>query len=89
MNDASILHRLQREVMQMERRLHRFHEVEAAKRHAMSKDFDVDNILADPMLISNPDLSDFTESSDDDFQRYIPDCLMHDGIPRCCMGYNR
>ena len=87
-NDASVLHRLQREVMQTERRLHRFHEIQAAKKHGIGKQFNVQHILADPMLISDPDLSDFTESSDDDFQRYIPHCLMHDGVPRCCMGYN-
>lgn len=87
-NEASILHTLQQEVMQMERRLHRFHKIEAAKRHSISKDFTVEQSLTDPMLISDPNLSNFTESSNDDFQRYIPDCLMHNNILRCCMVYD-
>ena len=50
----------------MEHRLHRFHEVETTKRHAITKDFNVEQIFAGPILISNSDLSDFTESSDND-----------------------
>ncbi|GMP50023.1 hypothetical protein CsSME_00016804 [Camellia sinensis var. sinensis] len=84
-NDATVISRLQRENTQMQRRLDRFHYIKYAKKKSH---FDCDNanttIIEDLLLVSDPDISDFSDDSDDDFVNYLPNSLCVRGKPFCC-----
>ena len=78
---ANILARLEKENNQMQRRLDRFHTIQKAKKHLKGK------AQERPMKSTNEinavdderDLSDFSDSSNDDFQKFLPT-----NIRRCC-----
>ncbi|GMP59973.1 hypothetical protein CsSME_00023033 [Camellia sinensis var. sinensis] len=74
--DATAISRLQRENTQMQRRLDRFHYIEYAKKKShFDCDSAITTIIEDPLLVSDPDISDFSDDSDDDFVNYLPNSL--------------
>ena len=78
---ANILVCLEQENNQMQRRLDRFHTIEKARKHLKGKAQEqamksINEIIA---LEDERDISDFSDSSNDDFQKFLPT-----NIRRCC-----
>lgn len=72
--------RLERENAQMQRRLDRYHAIQRAKHNLPNPSSAVNNIVNDTSLMSDCELSDFSDDDDlDDFVSYLPNCLN-----RCC-----
>ena len=78
---ANILACLEQENNQMQRRLDRFHAIQKARKHLKGKAQDqaiksINEIIA---LDDERDISNFSDSSNDDFQKFLPT-----NIRRCC-----
>ena len=78
---ANILARLEQENNQMQRRLDRFHTIQKARKHLKGKAQEqaiksINEIIA---LDDERDILDFSDSSNDDFQKFLPT-----NIRRCC-----
>ena len=78
---ANILACLEKENNQMQRRLDRFHAIQKAKKHLKGKAQEraIKSINEVTMLDDERDISDFLDSSNDDFQKFLPS-----NIRRCC-----
>ena len=65
----------------MQRRLNRFHAVQKARRHLSGKvqEWAIKSINDIITLDGDKDISDFSDSSNDDFQKFLPT-----KIRRCC-----
>ena len=69
----------------MQRRLDRYHFTEYAKKECVDPTQRIKQIIEDPLLVSDPELSDFSEEEgDDDFDNYLPSSLSVAGKPLCC-----
>ena len=78
---ANILAHLEQENNQMQRRLDRFHAIQKASKHLKGKAQEramksINEIIA---LDDETDILDFSDSSNDDFQKFLPT-----NIRRCC-----
>ena len=78
---ANILARLEQENNQMQRRLDRFHSIQKARKHLKGKvqERAMKSINEITALDNETDISDFSDSSNDDFQKFLPT-----NIRRCC-----
>ena len=78
---ANILARLEQENNQMQRRLDRFHAIQKARKHLKGKAQEraMKSINEITALDDERDISDFSDSSNDDFQKFLPT-----NIRRCC-----
>ena len=78
---ANILARLEQENNQMQRRLDRFHAIQKAKKHLKGKAQEraIKSINEVTVLDDERDISDFSDSSNDGFQKFLPT-----NIRRCC-----
>ena len=78
---ANILARLEQENNQMQRRLDRFHEIQKARKHLKGKAQEraMKSINEITALDDETDISNFSYSSNDDFQKFLPT-----NIRRCC-----
>ena len=78
---ANILARLEQENNQMQRRLDRFHAIQKARKHLKGKAQEraMKSINEITALDDETDISDFSDSSNDDFQKFLPT-----NIRRCC-----
>ena len=78
---ASILAHLEQENNQMQRRLDRFHAIQKARKHLKGKAQEraTKSINEITVLDDERDISDFSDSSNDDFQKFLPM-----NIRRCC-----
>ena len=78
---ANILARLEQENNQMQRRLDRFHTIQKARKHLKGKAQEraIKSINEITVLDDEKDISDFSNSSNDDFQKFLPT-----NIRRCC-----
>ena len=78
---ANILARLEQENNQMQRRLNRFHAIQKARKHLKGKAQEqaIKSINEITALDDKRDISDFLDSSNDDFQKFLPT-----NIRRCC-----
>ncbi len=76
-----ILDRLGRENKQMQRQLDRYHAIQNSRKHlnGEAQERAINSINEITNLDSDKELSDFSDSSKDDFQRYLPTNLR-----RCC-----
>ena len=80
-NSTMILNQLEREIKQMQRRLDRYHAIQKAHKHLKGKANEraINSINEITSFNSDKELSDFSDSSNDDFQKYLPTSLR-----RCC-----
>ena len=71
---ANILARLKQENNQMQRRLDRFHAIQKAKKHLKGKAQEraIKSINEITVLDDERDISDFLDSSNDDFHKFLP-----------------
>ena len=71
---ANILARLEQENNQMQRRLDRFHAIQKARKHLKGKAQKraIKSINEVTALDDERDISDFSNSSNDDFQKFLP-----------------
>ena len=78
---ANILAHLEQENNQMQRRLDRFHAIQKARKHLKGKAQKqaIKFINEVTVLDDERDISDFSDSSNDDFQKFLPM-----NIRRCC-----
>ena len=78
---ANILARLEQENNQMQRRLDRFHAIQKARNHLKGKAQEraIKTINEITVLDDERDILDFSDSSNDDFQKFLPT-----NIRRCC-----
>lgn len=78
---ANILARLEQENNQMQRRLDRFHAIQKARKHLKGKAQEraMKSINEITTLDNERDISGFSDSSNDDFQKFLPT-----NIRRCC-----
>ena len=78
---ANILAHLEQENNQMQRRLDRFHAIQKARKHLKGKAQEraIKSINEITVLDDERDISDFSDSSNDDFQKFLPT-----NIRRCC-----
>ena len=78
---ANILARLEQENNQMQRRLDCFHVIQKARKHLKGKVQKrvIKSINEVTMLDDERDISDFSDSSNDDFQKFLPTNIRH-----CC-----
>ena len=78
---ANILTRLEQENNQMQRRLDCFHAIQKARKHLKGKAQEraIKSINEVTMLDDKRDISDFSDSSNDDFHKFLPT-----NIRRCC-----
>ena len=78
---ANILARLEQENNQMQRWLDRFYAIQKAKKHLKGKAQKraIKSINEVTALDNERDISDFSDSSNDDFQKFLPT-----NIRRCC-----
>ena len=78
---TNILARLKQENNQMQRRLDRFHAIQKARKHLKGKAQEraIKSINKITVLDDERDISDFSDSSNDDFQKFLPT-----NIRRCC-----
>ena len=78
---ANILARLEQENNQMQKRLDRFHAIQKARKHLKGKAQEraMKSINEITALNGETDISDFSDSSNDDFQKFLPT-----NIRRCC-----
>ena len=77
---ANILARLEQENNQMQRQLDRFHTIQKARKHLKGKAQEraIKSINEITVLDDERDISDFLDSSNDDFQKFLPTNI------RCC-----
>ena len=78
---TNILACLEWENNQMQRQLNRFHAVQKARKHLSGKaqEWAIKSINEITTLDDDEDISDFSDSSNDDFQKFLPT-----NIRRCC-----
>ena len=78
---ANILAHLEQENNQMQRRLDRFHAIQKVRKHLKEKAQEraIKSINEITVLDDERDISDFSDSSNDDFQKFLPM-----NIRRCC-----
>ena len=78
---TNILARLEWENDQMQRWLDRFHAIQKARKHLSGKaqEWAIKSINEITNLDDDKDISDFSDSSNDDFQKFLPT-----KIRRCC-----
>ena len=78
---ANILAHLEQENNQMQRRLDRFHAIQKVRKHLKGKAQEraIKSINEITVLDDERDISDFSDSSNDDFQKFLPM-----NIRRCC-----
>ena len=78
---ANILARLEQENNQMQRRLDCFHAIQKARKHLKKKAQEraIKSINEITVLDDERDISNFSDSSNDDFQKILPT-----NIRRCC-----
>ena len=78
---ANILACLEQENNQMQRRLDRFHAIQKARKHLKWKAQEraIKSINEIIVLDDERDISDFSDSSNDDFQKFLPTNIRH-----CC-----
>ena len=78
---ANILACLEQENNQMQRRLDRFHAIQKARKHLKGKAQEraIKSINEITVLDDERDILDFSDSSNDDFQKFLPT-----NIRRCC-----
>ena len=71
---ANILARLEQENNQMQRRLDRFHTIQKARKHLKGKAQEraIKYINEVTALVDERDISNFSDSSNDDFQKFLP-----------------
>ena len=86
-NHNEIIARLERENDQMQRRLDRLHAIDHAKIEHFDPDYAEIQILEDPLLVSDTELSDYSDLSDDASDTFIPSSLCVLGNPLCCFLY--
>ena len=83
--NSKVIKALEREIDQMQRRLDRYHFTQQAKEQCVDPTQRIIEIVEDPLLVSDPELSDFSEEEgDDDFDNYLPSSLSVAGKPLCC-----
>jgi len=77
---ANILSCLEQENNQMQRRLDRFHAIQKVRKHLKGKAQEraIKSINEITVLDDERDISDFSDSSNDDFQKFLPTNI------RCC-----
>jgi hypothetical protein len=73
-NIAKIFNLIERENNQMQWRLDRYHAIQKARKHLKGKGQDraINSINEISNLASDNEISDFSDSSNDDFQKYLP-----------------
>ena len=78
---ANILAHLEQENNQMQRRLDRFHVIQIGRKHLKGKAQEraIKSINEIIVLDDERDISNFSDSSNDDFQKFLPT-----NIRRCC-----
>ena len=78
---ANILTRLEQENNQMQRQPDRFHAIQKARKHLKgnAQERAMKSINEITALDDERDISDFSDSSNDDFQKFLPT-----NIRRCC-----
>ena len=78
---ANILACFEQENNQIQRRLDHFHEIQIAKKHLKGKAQEraIKSINEVTALDDERDISDFSNSSNDDFQKFLPTNIRH-----CC-----
>ena len=78
---ANILARLEQENNQMQMQLDHFHAIQKARKHLKGKaqEWAIKSINEVTALDDERDISDFSDSSNDDFQKFLPT-----NIRRCC-----
>ena len=78
---ANIFAHFEQENNQMQRRLDRLHTIQKARKHLKRKAQEraIKSINEITMLDNERDISDFSDSSNDDFQKFLPT-----NIRRCC-----
>ena len=65
--------------------LDKYHFIEYAKKECIHPIQQIIEIIEDPLLVFDPELSNFLEEEgDDDFQNYLPSSLSIAGKPLCC-----
>ena len=76
---ANILARLEQENNQMQRRLDRFHAIQKTRKHLKGKvqERAIKSINKFTALDDKKDISDFSDSSNDDFQKFLPTNIRH------------
>ncbi|GFZ00962.1 hypothetical protein Acr_14g0005970 [Actinidia rufa] len=83
--NSQVIKALEREIDEMQRRLDRYHFTEYAKKECADPTQRIIEINIDPLLVSDPELSDFSEEEgDDDFVNYLPSSISVAGKPLCC-----
>ncbi|GFZ07440.1 hypothetical protein Acr_19g0003770 [Actinidia rufa] len=83
--NSQVIKALEREIDEMQRRLDRYHFTEYAKKECVDPTQRIIEINVDPLLVSDPELSDFSEEEgDDDFVNYLPSSISVAGKPLCC-----
>ena len=70
-NYDKIIARLERENDQMQHRLDHLHAIEYAKIEHFNPDYSEIQILEDPLLVSDPELFDYSNLSDNAFDTFI------------------
>lgn len=79
---------LKRDNDQMQRRLDRYHSTEHAKKEYVDPTQRIIEIIEDPLLVSDPELSDFPEEEvHNDFVNYLPSSLSVASKPLCYYEY--
>jgi hypothetical protein len=80
-DSTMILDRLERENKQMQKRLDRYHAIQKARKHLKGKAQEqaIKSINEITNLDSDKELSDYSDSGNDDFQTFLPTSLR-----RCC-----
>ncbi|GFZ11569.1 hypothetical protein Acr_22g0009670 [Actinidia rufa] len=80
-----VIKALEREIDEMQRRLDKYHFTEYVKKECVDLTQRIIEINVDPLLVSDPELSDFSEEEgDDDFVNYLPSSISVAGKPLCC-----
>ncbi|GFZ11409.1 hypothetical protein Acr_22g0008070 [Actinidia rufa] len=83
--NSQVIKALEREIDEMQRRLDRYHFTEYANKECADPTQRIIEINVDPLLVSDPELSDFSEEEgDDDFVNYLPSSISVAGKPLCC-----
>ena len=86
-DDPAVIERLKLENAQMKRRLKRFHLLEYVKEEAVNVVETMATVIEDPDLMSDPEISDFSDDGDDELPKYLPNCLCRRGKSICCHKY--
>ncbi|GFS30575.1 pectin lyase-like superfamily protein [Actinidia rufa] len=74
--NSQVIKALEREIDEMQRRLDRYHFTEYAKKECADPTQRIIEINVDPLLVSDPELSDFSEEEgDDNFVNYLPSSI--------------